>query len=274
MALTDNPDPVTADPSAVDRDYPPTIETVILNSLGARLNGLLYICNGPGPHPTAILLHGYPGDEKNLDLAQAMRRTGWNVLFFHYHGTWGSEGDYSIDNAIADVIAAHDFLKLPQTRDQLRVDAGRLALVGHSMGAYVAIIASAQLPSIASICFMAGINLAQNFMYPDYREAAISYFDTLGHGAVKGANWAGICAQMVADPARYDLLEHVSRLDDRRLLFIAATGDNNWAQNQLFDALKARNRSTLTTAEFDDDHVFSSHRIALARLITGWLSAG
>jgi uncharacterized protein len=30
--------------------------------------------------------------QRNLDLAHAMRRAGWNVVFFHYQGAWGSGG--------------------------------------------------------------------------------------------------------------------------------------------------------------------------------------
>lgn len=50
-------------------------------SHGNRLNGIVYLANGAGPHPTVVLLHGFPGNEKNLDLAQALRRDGFNVLF-------------------------------------------------------------------------------------------------------------------------------------------------------------------------------------------------
>lgn len=65
------------------------------------MSGLIYIASGAGPHPTVILLHGYPGNEKNLDLAQSLRREGWNVLFFHYRGAWGSEGEFSLTGAEA-----------------------------------------------------------------------------------------------------------------------------------------------------------------------------
>ena len=50
------------------------------------LAGMMLGANGQGPHPTIVLLHGFPGNEKNLDLAQSLRRAGYNVLFFHYRG--------------------------------------------------------------------------------------------------------------------------------------------------------------------------------------------
>jgi len=39
----------------------------------------------------ARLLHGLPGYESSGDLAQSIRRAGWNVVFFHYRGTWGTK---------------------------------------------------------------------------------------------------------------------------------------------------------------------------------------
>ena len=41
-------------------------------SHGVLINGLVYQPSGPGPHPTLIICHGLPGNEKNLDLAQAV----------------------------------------------------------------------------------------------------------------------------------------------------------------------------------------------------------
>ena len=68
---------------------PPRIEELTIKSHGMRMPGLAYLAAGNGPHPTVLLLHGYPGNEKNLDVAQALRRLGWNVVFFHYRGAWG-----------------------------------------------------------------------------------------------------------------------------------------------------------------------------------------
>ena len=79
-------DPVTLDLPVRDTANPMALEELHFASGGARLNGLLYLASGKGPHPTVALLHGYPGNERNLDLAQAMRRAGMNVLFFHYRG--------------------------------------------------------------------------------------------------------------------------------------------------------------------------------------------
>ncbi|MEM9057495.1 MAG: alpha/beta fold hydrolase, partial [Pseudomonadota bacterium] len=128
-------DPVAADP-------PPTTPVassaeVTLTSAGARLPGYLLLAGGAGPHPTALLLHGYPGNEKNLDLAQTLRRAGWNVLFMHYRGAWGAEGTFRLVHMREDALAALAFLR--ERAAEYRVDAERLAVIGHSMGGNTAL---------------------------------------------------------------------------------------------------------------------------------------
>ena len=103
-------DPVTSDPVQVDTAFPPRAAEVAFESKGSRLNGFLYIAGGRGPHPTVILLHGFPGNERNGDLAQAFRRAGMNAFVFSYRGAWGSGGTFSFSHALEDVASALDFV--------------------------------------------------------------------------------------------------------------------------------------------------------------------
>ena len=43
---------------------------VYFDSEGHRLLGTLFLARGDAPKPTAVILHGIPGVEKNHDLAQ------------------------------------------------------------------------------------------------------------------------------------------------------------------------------------------------------------
>ena len=67
---------IEQDAASIDPVHPPALVELNFESHGERLNGILYQANGAGPHPTVVLLHGYPGNEKNLDLAQSLRRVG------------------------------------------------------------------------------------------------------------------------------------------------------------------------------------------------------
>jgi len=72
---------VVADP-APDKTNPAAMETFQLPSHGALLNALMYVAEGAGPHPTVVLLHGFPGNERNLDLAQSMAAGGMERFVF------------------------------------------------------------------------------------------------------------------------------------------------------------------------------------------------
>src|SRR5579859_1698071 len=106
------PATVISDP-APDPAHPPHSSQVLIPSHGMGMNALFYLAGGAGPHPTIVLLHGFPGNEQNLDLAQAIRRAGWNVLTLHYRGSWGSPGVFSIAHVLDDVDAAVAFIRQP-----------------------------------------------------------------------------------------------------------------------------------------------------------------
>src|ERR1035438_5743293 len=89
-----------------DARAPASMETFQIPSHGALLNAFVYVAAGARLHPAVILLHGFPGNERNLDLAQDMRRAGWDVLYFDYRGSWGSPGDFSFSHSIEDTAAA------------------------------------------------------------------------------------------------------------------------------------------------------------------------
>ena len=136
-------DPVTTDPVVRDRSAPPSMDELAFESGGSRINGFIYLAQGKAPHPTVVLLHGYPGNERNLDLAQAIRRAGMNVLFFDYRGSWGSGGEFTFANAQEDVATAVGWLRRPELAARYHVDPARIALVGHSMGAWLALLGAA-----------------------------------------------------------------------------------------------------------------------------------
>jgi len=121
-------DPVSMDPPTPDPVYPPVFHELLIPSHDVLLSGFMLGANGKGPHPTVVLLHGLPGNEKNLDLAQSLRRAGYHVLFFHYRGAWGSQGDYGIGQQSDDVAAVLDYVR--ENSDALRADTDRLSIVG------------------------------------------------------------------------------------------------------------------------------------------------
>jgi pimeloyl-ACP methyl ester carboxylesterase len=48
-----------------DKEFPATMEAPDIMSHGSRLNAVLFMASGKEAHPTILLMHGFPGNEKN-----------------------------------------------------------------------------------------------------------------------------------------------------------------------------------------------------------------
>ena len=271
-------DPVFMDPATVDPAYPPAMEPVVIRSQGAKLSGIVYVAQGPGPHPAVILLHGYPGNERNLDLAHAIRRAGWNVLFFHYRGSWGSEGRFSIAHAIADTHAAVAFTRSAEFIRKYRTDPARLAVIGHSMGGYVSFEVLAGDPRLGCGASLAGANLGK---FGELAQQSAEFASQLAYyiddaNAIVGDSGQAAVARWMAHAPEYDLRRLVPKLAGKSLLLIGAEGDTILPLDQhhepLVEALRESGYGDLTVETLDSDHVFSSRRIALAHIVINWLN--
>src|SRR4029078_8367285 len=119
---------------------PAAMAEVAIASGGARMNGVLYLAAGPGPRPVVVFLHGYPGNEKNLDLAQAVRRAGYQALYFDYRGMWGSGGTFSFAHGLEDVAAVLAWVREPANAAKYHFDVRHIAIVGHSYGGWLALL--------------------------------------------------------------------------------------------------------------------------------------
>lgn len=270
-------DPLVSDPPRRDDAFPAGMAAFTVPSAGARLNVICYIAAGAGPHPTALLLHGYPGNERNLDLAQALRRAGWNVLFFHYRGAWGSEGTYSLENALDDTLTLIDYAHSPAAAAQ-RIDGARLALVGHSVGGYLAWRAACVHPAVRRLAFVAGANMGEFGRIAAADPAATARFaaDLDTTAAIRGATWRELAAHVQADPFAHDLTNYVRGLDGKDILLVGARHDTvtpvDHHHAPLADHIRARGAARLSEIILDADHVFSDRRITLARTILTWLN--
>ena len=133
------------DDSPRDDANPARNEAVWIPSGGVLMNGVMLVAAGAAPHPTVLNLHGLPGNEQNLDLAQTLRRAGYNVLSFHYRGSWGSPGKFTLAGGVEDGLAALAFLQSSAAVAKFHIDTTRLVLLGHSYGGFVAArVAAAQ----------------------------------------------------------------------------------------------------------------------------------
>lgn len=243
------------------------------------MNGILYIAQGPEPHPTVVLLHGFPGNERNLDLAQAIRRAGWNVLAFHYRGAWGSEGPFSFSNALRDVSAAVQFTHNAALSPNNRIDSHRIVLVGHSFGGFLALSAAARDSSIAAVASIAGWNPAaavRRWLAGAGSDSVARRWDQQV-GPLRGTSGRAIVQEVLEHHEDWDLLKVAPALSQKPLLLVAGARDAVTPLEEhhrpLVHALERENAAGLTHLVLDTDHVFSDRRIALSKAVVKWLAS-
>lgn len=270
---------VVSEPVPVDTAYPPALQLPWILSSGARMNAVLYTAQGRAPHPTVLLLHGFPGYERNADLAQAIRRAGFNVLLFHPRGAWGSQGTYSNSHVMEDVAAALAWLRRPVATDSYRVDPRRLILVGHSGGGFHALHAAAQDDRIASVAALAPVDIGRRgIVLKDSAafEAAVHQRESL-LGPIHAISARGLIQELADHATEWQLERLVPVLAHKRVLVVAATRDVEVPLTEVYQpftaALRKQGATGLTTRLLDSDHAFSNNRLELARIVLTWLCA-
>ncbi|WP_220449087.1 alpha/beta hydrolase family protein [Nonomuraea mesophila] len=138
---------------------PASTPAVTFISGGHTLLGVLHVPAGPGPHPVVVLLHGFPGNERNFDLAQALRQAGYAALVFHYRGSWGVGGSYAWGHVLEDAARVTRAVREEAAAAEHRLDPGRPALVGHSLGGFAALMTAAQDSAVRAVVSVAAFDL-------------------------------------------------------------------------------------------------------------------
>ena len=268
----------TTDP-APDKAAPASMVQLSVPSHGEQLLGVFYLAAGSGPHPTAIVMHGFPGYEQNLDIAQSLRRAGWNVMAVHYRGSWGVKGDFSFAHVIEDADAEVAFLLDRAVQAKYRVDPQKIALVGHSMGGFAVAAAAAHNPRVAAVVMISAWNIAGPFaaVPSSGEEAAVAKF-VKGQSKNDLAPLAGCTAESLGHEVfrnreRLNFLSFVPALASRPVTIITSddglTGDND----KLLAALEKAGDRHAKGLHIPTDHSYSDHRIALQTMVLEALAA-
>jgi pimeloyl-ACP methyl ester carboxylesterase len=266
---------VVVDPPR-DAAHPARNQQLLIDSHGAGLNALLFVAQGAGPHPTVILLHGLPGNERNLDLAQALRRVGWNVLTFTYRGAWGSPGTFTLANGYEDAEAALAFAR-SEAGAKLGIDPRRIVLAGHSYGGGIAGVVAARHPDLLGLVLIDAANMGERGAMiaaggDKARQEFAAGLDDLGN-ALAGTSPDAMAKEIAGFGARYDMLSGAEALRAMPILDVYATHGIRDPNAALVAGYKKAGNQRVTGIEMDTDHGFADHRIALAQAIADWLSA-
>lgn len=266
------PRAVVADP-ARDKDHPADMAAFQIDIQGSKVNAILYAASGDQPHPTMLFLHGFPGNETNIDLLQAVRRAGWNAMRINYRGSWGSQGTFSFEHARADGEAAVAWLTDPANAAKYHIDPKRIVVAGHSMGGFMAASASAARPDVAGTVLIDSWDIG--------KEKARATSDPARKAAIEGmrpdtaplaTTPEALVAEIERDAAKLDLETLSARIADRPVLMIGAEYAGAPTTRKLAAAARAAGAKALTETYMATDHSFSDARIALESEVIRWLA--
>ena len=257
---------------------PASMETFQTPSHGALLNAFVYVAAGAGPHPAVVLLHGFPGNERNLDLAQDMRRAGWDVLYFDYRGSWGSPGDFSFSHSIEDTAAAIALLREPAIAGRLRLDALRIVLLGHSMGGFVAVQTAAADPAVRAVGLVSAVDLGGRVPQPLPKNRESVAIQALSAGLARegmaplaGCTPEGLARETLANASRWSFQSNAESLKSRPILIVMSNDGFAPANVTFAEALRDAGNDRVRALHLATDHSYSDQRMALSAAVLKWL---
>jgi pimeloyl-ACP methyl ester carboxylesterase len=257
---------------------PASMQQMVLPSHGSMLLGVFYLAAGNEPHPTAIILHGFPGFEQNLDLAQTMRAHGWNVLAVHYRGSWGVKGDFSFLHSAEDADTEVRFVLDPANVQKYRIDPHRVIVIGHSMGGYMAASAAAHNPQVTAAVLISAWNIGADY---ETRRHLGSKTGTIANEAkelssdnnlmpLAGTSGEALATEIYEHKAELNFSNLAAKIAPRPVLVITSNDGLMPVDHALVEALQKAGDTRVTERHWDTDHSYSGQRAELADAILNW----
>ena len=262
------PAAIFTDP-APDAAHPAAMAVLHIPSHGQTINGIVYQPTGAGPHPTLVICHGLPGNEKNLDLAQAVRRAGWNAVTFNYRGSWGSPGVYRFAQNLEDADSVLAYLRDPANAARLGIDTKRIAMAGHSMGGWVTAHTAAHDHALIGAILISAADMGSMAGMPREKLVALMA-DNME--ALAGVTAASMADEVTANAKGFGLKSTVDGLVPMPLLVMTANDGLAPTGDLLVKNITAAGGQKVSEIHSDTDHGWSDHRIFLETTVINWLT--
>jgi len=249
-----------------DSSSPAGFLELAIPSGNSVMQGFIYKANGRQKHPTLLLLHGFPGNERNLDLAQVVRARGWNVIYFNYRGSWGSQGQFSFKNCVEDVVNVVGFCKKYQ--DSLKIDISNIVLFGHSMGGWVCLKALQQLANVKKGFALSTWNIYGEFRNIKSEQQIITKVkEEGGEIFVLNTPTKAIFETVVKESDYFNLSKDAKSLSDKQIIMLDEHSNNK----EIADAIKSSNHAYFDYEVWQTDHPFTNKRISLINKVLEFL---
>jgi uncharacterized protein len=261
------PAAIYTDP-APDSVHPARMEVLHIPSHGQVINGLMYLPTGSGPHPTLVVCHGLPGNEKNLDLAQAVRRAGWNAVTFNYRGSWGSPGNYRFAQDLEDADAVLAFLRAPENTGRLGIDPARIAMAGHSLGGWVTAHTASHDHGLIGAILISAADMGSTRR----SRADLVHMMAENMESLNGVTPESMADEIIANHATFSLDRTADGLATMPLLVLSADDGLAPQTDALIHSIALKGGHKVTAIHVATDHGWSDRRIYLESAVLTWLA--
>lgn len=245
-----------------DPNFPAFNKELIFEIDGHKIAGYAMIANGKEPKETIILVHGYPGNDNNFDIANAIRRSGKNVIHFNYRGAWGNEGTYLYSNGLKDIDGVIAYLSQADIAKALKIQTDNFTLLGRSYGGGVALIQGSLNDQVRKIIAISSVNYG----------AIMERYETLADlGGFRrymekqfmiDTDIDLFLQEMLDNKKAFNITNYKEQLKSKKVLIIEDTDKNDDWINVL---------EGVAVKKMDTDHGFIDKRIELTTLIIDWL---
>lgn len=258
----------------------PSLVPVEIDSCGESIFGSVLTPRGRGPHPVSLILHGFPGHEKNTDLAHQLRGEGFVVVAFHYRGAWGSHGLFSFSNMLEDIKNVIINVRSDVFAKQFHTIKGSEVLIGHSMGGWGALMTASEVGYVKGIASLAGYNLGllSGFARENElnRQMVLEGFGNQSR-VLNSIGPEQLLEEVFRNGEKWDLKRLPGHLGNAKILLIGAEDDETAFPelhfHPLVKAFGERSVEDVGSVLIPGDHNFSGSRTQLRKEVISWTRA-
>ena len=253
----------------------PVQEVVFKNSSEHELRGVMKhpgILEEGTRFPAVLVLHTFSANKEHelvVNIANTIYPYGYATLRFDFHGHGESGGEFqdiTIGQKIDDVRSAITFLQ-----QQPMVDPDRIAVIGHGMGADVAILAAGQDERIKCLVVQGARSNLEEHVTGVFSPDEIKEYQTRGY--LTHHTWGRMNKSFFDNFRRYDIIEEIKKV---RCPILIVHGRNDFrvlwtnARNLYFAANEPKRLEIVDMA----DHWFRDpqHRQFFFDLMIKWLN--
>jgi len=242
------------------------VEDMSIPCEGVMLLGRVYRPSEESVYPAVAICHGFPGDTKNMDLAEELALNGVAVLIFYYMGAWGSGGEFRLTNLVPSTVAAVKYL-----RGLGCVDPDRVGLISLSMGTVPLTKCMSLDPSLRTGVLMSPASDLKPWSQEQYLDNIVPVFLKSAEGKLAGWTEEKLRQDIRVAASELNPIETVRKIN-APLMVVLGTNDTLTTPPEIRRLYEAANEPKRLVEIEGADHEFTEHRIPLQKAVIEWVT--